>query len=180
MNDQQINSPDTPSIMERSSRKPLILGCGIGCLSTTIIFVIIAIFAVQWSYREFNKMTSEFEQRGLAKVMAQYINVNEPVGQPSLYIGQQVTLNQGARAEVAIIAPTAEVHGPFTEKVTFYGNVLTIGPDANLQKGLDVQAHEIKMSGVVHGEIAGRYDRIENACPASSTTCPTTTAPSGK
>jgi hypothetical protein len=177
MNDQQTNMQDTAPITERSNRKSLILGCGIGCLSTAIIFVIIAIFAVQWSYREFNKMTTELEQRGLAKVMAQYINVNEPVGQASLYIGQQVTLNQGARAEVAIISPTAEIHGPFSEKVTFYGNVLTIGPDAKLQKGLDVQAHEIKMAGVVHGEIAGQYDRIENACPANATSCPTTTAP---
>jgi hypothetical protein len=164
MNNQEVNSQETASTTERSNRKPLILGCGIGCLCTVIIFVVIAVFAVKWSLREFNKMTTEFEQRGMVKVMAQYINVNEPVKQPSLYIGQEVTLGQGARAEVAIIAQTAELHGNFADKLTFYGNELTVGRDAELQKGLEVQAQEIKIVGVVHGEITGKYDKIENTC----------------
>ena len=98
---------------------------------------------------------------------AQYINMNEPVVQPSLYIGRQVMLHQGARAEVAIIASSAEINGSFDEKVTFYGNVLFIGPEAELHQGLDVQAQEIKMAGTVHGEITGQYDKIENVCPTT-------------
>jgi len=92
----------------------------------------------------------------------------------------------GADAEVAIVAQMAELHGDFSQKVYFRGQVLDISRDATLVKGLDAQVSDkvipiIQVYGKIEGPLTGKHQLMDHRKQPTTATAPATqTAPAAK
>jgi hypothetical protein len=150
---------------KQSKARPVFLGCGIGCLAIIVLFIIFSFLVVRWGVKHFKDMTDEFEKRGFIVVRSttpeETLTITEKVTKPTLFIGQEVHILQGADAEVAMMSAKGSLHGIFTEKVYYRGGgELFLAKDAQLLNGIDAQAKKIDLSGRVQGEITGRIDEM--------------------
>ena len=165
-----------PHVMEpkRSGARKWLIGCGIGCLVLIIILIVAGYFGFKAGMKMVNQMTKEFEDQGFKKVMGQQINVSGQVTEKTLYVGQVVKMTGTCTTDMAIFAQMAEIDGKIDGTLYFRGQVLTIGPKAEIMKDLDLWAQMATVNGTVHGKILGTYQTStgKGLKPPSVTTRP--------
>ena len=147
----------------RSTAAKLGIGCGIGCLTLIVIIAIAAFFGWRFAKGKLDDMTEELKQLGFEKVVTQHsIEVADEITEPTIYRGQVVKILGNCTTDLAIIAQMGEIHGKVDGKVYFRGQILTVQPEAELLKGLDVMAQVVQKYGKVEGEITGQYQTLDD------------------
>lgn len=139
-------------------------GCLRGCLIGFILFVILVLLlcaAGGWfAWKEYETVMQRFERAGYTNVIGQFIVVDKPVEQPTIFIGQTVKINSGSRRGIAFLCQSAEIHGEVVGNVHFKGMDLTVHEDAWLQQDLDMFGLNLNLFGSIKGKITGRYQAL--------------------
>ncbi|MBN1269211.1 MAG: hypothetical protein JXB04_06455 [Kiritimatiellae bacterium] len=135
-------------------------GRGRGCLSgCLVVILLVALLAAgAWLFLRryvIENFLARMERQGYHVVREQFIEVREPVQEPTVYYGQTVRLGGGSERGVAIVARTAEVAGHFKGNVRFFGQALTVERGALIDYDLHAFAQVISLYGRVEGEVTG-------------------------
>lgn len=154
-----------PEMPGKTSGRGCWIGCGIGCLVVTLIAAALVAAAVWFVRDQVKTIRDRFEREGYETVERQVIDVTERLAEPTVFIGQTVTIREGSERGVAILAQSAEIHGEIVGNVHFVGQMLTLHKDARLKRDLDVKAQLVNLYGVVDGQITGFYQALNKAPP---------------
>jgi len=148
----------------RPSRGPFWTGCGIGCLVLLALVVgatLVGGRILKHRYDEWKASREvageDFVARGYRRVSGTVLQISEPVTQPTVFVGEIVSLSADADADVAIVALSAEVRGKVAGTLYFRGQMLAIYPGAVIAKDLDVRVNFIDLLGEVKGKVLGTY-----------------------
>lgn len=163
-----VRSPGSPApepqLLARPSRGPFWIGCGIGCLVLLALVVgatLVGGRILQQRYADWKASREvageDFVARGYRRVSGTVLQVSERVTQPTVFVGEIVSLTADADADVAIVALSAEVRGKVAGTLYFRGELLAIYPGAVIAKDLDVRANYIHLLGEVKGKVLGTY-----------------------
>lgn len=138
------------------------IGCGVGCLVIVIGIIIAGYVGYRFVLGKVDEFTAEFKQLGFEnQVKGQVVEITEEINEKTVYIGQSVRILGDSRADIAIIAQMAEIHGRVEGKVYFRGQMIAIQPNAELLNGLDVYAQMVTNEGRIDGGITGQYQAID-------------------
>ena len=152
----QPNQPPAPPDASGDSNKRWLAGCGIGCLVMVLLLAAGMVGGYFWVRGKINDLTAELEAEGFRRhAIGQVVEVTEEITDKALLIGQQVTVKADSRADLAIIAQNAEIYGTVAGNVTFWGQMLTIRPTAEITGDVHALAQSVVNEGVVRGEIGG-------------------------
>lgn len=132
----------------------LLGGCAIGCAVLCILGVLLcggaAFFSYQWLMNRVEEVAGPYEEAGYKRLTGQLHDIGTPVAERTVFVGQVVYLRDGSETNVAIVAQMAEISGTINGNLAFYGQLLTLNPDAVITGDL-----------IIHG--AQQYDVPENA-----------------
>lgn len=153
-------------------RAPFWIGCGIGCLLLLAMTAAAGFVGAQLLREHYRRWTAEreisgadFVAKGFRKVSGPLIQVTEDIREPTVFVGEVVSITADASADVAVVALTAEVHGNIAGSLFFRGQMLAIYPGAEIGKDLDARATFIQLLGDVKGEIRGEYKTLSRTPP---------------
>lgn len=142
------------------------VGCGAGCLTVTIIAVIIVLCTISYFSTSFNKMAQEYaaryEAQGYRKVAGAVCEITTPVTQKTVFAAPVVAIRAECSDDIAIVARVGDISGRVAGDVHFKGQVLAIQPQAVVEGDLDVEARVVSVLGKVEGEITGTYAVLDN------------------
>lgn len=147
-----------PPNEERGGGMKWFFGCGCGCV--IILILLIALFAAAVFYIKglVGDWKEEFKELGFERtVQSQMLTISKDVTEPTLFMGQVVTITGNITTNVAIIAQTGEISSTIDGTVYFRGQVLRITESAVLKKDLDVYCQIVNVIGTVEGDITGTY-----------------------
>lgn len=198
---QYPNPPGYPAQPEPKRRMSGGTKIGLGC-GCAIVLVIVALCAgvigIAWYFfGKVEKFAQEFEAQGYRRVETQSSVISDPVAESTVFVGQNVTLNQGADADIAFAGQMLQIKGTVRGDLAFIGQMLELMPGAVVEGDIDarfaqavivrdgasvtgginaglVQVITIEPGGFVGGMITGEYQVLDR--PANAT-LPDTTPP---
>ena len=146
-----------------SAGKKLLLGCG--CLTVLGMLVCggIAGVGAWYGIQMAGDFTEPFEAQGYERIDGQQVTETARVESPRLYVAQQLAIQQGSTADLAILCQMAELHGTFEGDIDFMGQMLQVKPDAVVRGDIRIKNGQmITVEGVVEGEITGSYQMLDD------------------
>jgi hypothetical protein len=153
-----------------SGRKKVLLGCG--CLTILGLLVCGGLagygvwYGIRYGIRIGNEFAKPFEEQGYERVTTQQLTETETVESPKVYMAQQLVIQEGSKADLAICCQMAELHGTFEGDIDFLGQLLHVKPDAVVKGDIRVKGGQvITIEGVVEGEISGSYQVLDDRRP---------------
>jgi len=167
---------DLKPVIERRgcSTGAIALGCGGLLLLSLIVVCGVAYWGARWAGVQVEQFVAKYEAQGYERRSGQVIEETARVESPRVYTAQVVNIREGADANLAIMSQAAEIHGTVAGDIDFYGQVLTIKPDAVVTGDIRVQgAQVINVEGSVEGEITGPYQILNWPNRTSATSAPT-------
>jgi hypothetical protein len=145
---------------------------GIGCGVLTLILLLICgglIYFGFQQWRKFEAIVEEYEARGYVRVAGQVIEVTQPVNTPTVYFGQVVNIRADVNADIAVIAQVCEVFSTIDGNLDFFGQLLTIHPQAVVTGDVHVRGAQTATNrGTVHGRMYGDYPSPTRTPPPPS------------
>lgn len=160
-----------------SSGTKVVIGCGaVAFLTIALIcggFVLVGFrFAdnmkqiaeefVEELQQHVEEFATRFEAQGYHRVTGQVVDISSDITQPTVYTVQVFTLNADAEASIAVMAQVAEINGRIDGDLHFYGQMLTIGPDAVITGNVHVEmAQTFENNGTVEGEVIRTESEFE-------------------
>lgn len=160
--------------VQKSSKFGCLLGCGLGCAVVTLLAIIILFFVGRIVVKQYNTVMERFEREGYRKIEQQVIVVNERITEPTIFVGQSVSIRKGSDRGIAMLCQTADIDGRIVGNVHFYGQTLVVKKDAELMQDLDLKAQFVEIYGVVRGNITGVYQFMNKKPVATETSAPAT------
>lgn len=155
---------------EKRSRAPFWMGCGIGCLLLLGLVIGAAITGVRIGKKRYDEWKvarevdgSDFVARGFHRVSGSMLQITERTSQPTVYVGEIVSIAADADADIAIVALSAEIRAKIAGNVHFRGQMLSVHPGGLIEKDLDVRASLINLLGEVKGQVRGTYTTLNRA-----------------
>lgn len=104
--------------------------------------------------KQVEAFATKFEVQGYTRVKGQAINVTTDIDKPTVYTVQVFTLNADSNADLAVMAQAAEINGNIDGDLHFYGQSLTISPDAVITGDLHIEfAQVVNNRGKVEGSV---------------------------
>jgi len=137
------------------------LGWSIGCLIVLVVSGILAFVGVRFVREQYDAVMARFEREGYQRVEQRVIDLDSRVGEPTIFIGESVTIRHGSDRAMAIVAATAEIDGDILGNVHFYGGELTVLPTARLRRDLHLKCVSATVRGRIDGEITGVYGSLD-------------------
>jgi hypothetical protein len=154
-------SDSAPSRKRLSKGAKIGIGCGVAAGVMIVVVCAGVIVAAIWGFNKVNAFAREFEQKGYVRVQGQVIEVTQPVSTPTVYTCQVVKIKSDVNADVAIMCQVAEVYSTIDGDVEFFGQSLTIRPEAVITGDLKVRgAQVVDIQGRVDGQVSGNYQAI--------------------
>jgi hypothetical protein len=149
---------DVPKKRGCSPLAIVLMGCGTIMLFGLITVVGLGIWGYRWGMQQVNQFAAEYEAQGYERVTGQVIDVTSPVDKPQVYTAQLVTIRTDVNADLALMCQVVEIHGNVTGNIDFYGQVLTVKPNAVVNGNINVKgAQMIDVQGTINGEVTGSY-----------------------
>jgi hypothetical protein len=149
---------DVPKKRGCSPLAIVLLGCGTIILFGVIAVVGLGIWGYSWGMKQLDQFATEYEAQGYERVTGQMIDVTSPVDKPQVYTAQVLTIRSDVNADLALMCQVVEIHGTVTGNIDFYGQVLTVKPDAVVNGNINVKgAQMIDVQGTINGEVTGSY-----------------------
>ena len=152
---------------QTKSKRAFWTGCGIGCLLLLALTVAAGFVGARLIKERYHQWTTEreiagadFVAKGFHRVAGPVLQVSESIAEPTVYVGEIVSITADASADVAIVALSAEIRGKIAGNLFFRGQMLAIYPGAEVGKDLDARANFIHLLGDVKGEIRGEYKTL--------------------
>ena len=141
-----------------------LVGCGVVAMLLLVLGGVGVYFGVRVFSQEMNDFVEPFEQKGYRRVTAQVHVEEKAVEESTVYVLQVLRLEDGANADIAIMAQVAEIHGTVDGDIDFFGQVLEIKPGAVVKGNIRAKgAQVIKVSGTVEGKVTGIYQRLDTS-----------------
>jgi hypothetical protein len=149
---------DVPKKRGCSPLAAVLLGCGTIILFGLIAAIGLGIWGYRWGMQQVDQFAAEYEAQGYERVTGQMIEVTSPVDKPQVYTAQLVTIRTDVNADLALMCQVVEIHGTVTGNIDFYGQVLTVKPNAAVHGNINVKAAQvIDVQGTLDGEVTGSY-----------------------
>ncbi len=163
-------SGDRPPALDRS---PSRLAFGLVVAGLALLLLAVAAFVglgvQRQSHRRMQAAVLEFEDRGYEVVWGRgTLVIREPLTRPHVLAADRVSLQADAEANLAILAPTAEIRSRVRGDLDFRGQVLTIQPEGVVEGALDGDVQIIDLRGRIWGEIRARYQFLDETQAAPS------------
>lgn len=154
------------------SNRAFWVGCGIGCLLLLALTVAAGFVGARLIKERYDKWTTEreiagadFVAKGFRRVAGPVIQVDERIPEPTVYVGEVVSITADASSDIAIVALSAEIRGKIAGNLFFRGQMIAIYPGAEVGKDLDARATFIHLLGDVKGEVRGEYKTLSRTPP---------------
>ena len=157
---------------KKTSKMGCLFGCGIGCVTVTLIAITVIFFVGRYAMKQYNAVMERFEREGYKKVEDQIIVVDERITEPTIFVGQSVSIRKGSDRGIALLCQSGEIDGRVEGNVHFIGQALVIKKGAELMRDLDVKAQMVEIHGVVRGQVTGVYQFMNNQPAAALTNAP--------
>jgi hypothetical protein len=142
----------------RSGARPWLIGCSIAFAVVVIACVLFGYFGMRYVTKLVDKTMADFKAKGFTQtVQGQDVTVAEPITAPTVFVAQRVTINADCDTDLAIIAQQATINGHVKGVTYFVGQTITIGPNAVLDRNLDVTGQIVTVQGKIKGSITGRF-----------------------
>lgn len=126
-----------------------------------IAVVGLGIWGYSWGMKQVNQFAAEYEDQGYERVTGQMIDVTSPVDKPHVYTAQVLTIRTDVNADLALMCQVVEIHGTVNGNIDFYGQVLTVKPNAVVNGNINVKAAQmIDVQGTLNGEVTGSYQEL--------------------
>lgn len=158
--------------VQKSSKHGCLLGCGIGCVVATLLGIGTLFFVGRFVMKQYNAVMERFEREGYRKVEDQIIVVEERITEPTIFVGQSVSIRKGSDRGIALVCQTAEIDGRIEGNVHFFGQTLVVKKDAELMRDLDLKAQFVEIYGVVRGQVTGVYQFLNKKPVEAGTNAP--------
>lgn len=137
-------------------------GCAFGCLGVLIVMLMAALLGVWLVRRHMQTVMTRFERAGYTPVYGQFIVVDEPITNPTIFVAQTVRVNKGSTRGLAFLCQRARIRGHVVGNVHFKGQELTVDRQAVLDRDLDALAQRVNMYGIVNGKITGYWQQLHH------------------
>jgi len=139
-----------------------LVGCGVVALLLLVLGGVGVYFGARAFSQSMNEFVEPFEEKGYRRVTAQVHTEKKTVEESTVYVLQVLTLEDGAKADIAIMAQKAEIHGTVDGDIDFVGQELVIKPGAIVKGDIRARVAQIvKVFGTVEGQVTGTYQRLD-------------------
>lgn len=129
-----------------------------------------AFFGFRFLTEQIDEFAGPFEEKGYNRVSGQIVVEEDTIEDSRVYTVQVLKLENGASADLAIVAQVAEIRGTIEGDIDFMGQVLDIKKGAVVKGDIRSKAAQvIKVRGSVEGKITGTYQALDqrDAAPAA-------------
>lgn len=130
-----------------------------GCGCAAVLFVLIAAIGIGglawYGIQQLDKFAAPFVEQGYQRTVAQIVDETKPVPVRRVYSAQTVTIREGSEDSLAMICQVAEVDGTVNGDLDFFGQTLTLKPDAAILGNLNAQGVQVLViEGKVEGDVS--------------------------